>query len=110
MEGTIRSLDKEIGAFIFNRMNDIVIATAKMFRGEAQLIELSSVPPLINDNHLAYEITNYMKDLVGEGSKQENPLFGAPMHSEKVVFNEAILATGAAIHAYSAIMWLKNNK
>ena len=142
MEGTIRSLDKEVGQFIFERMNDIVTSTAKMFRGEAKLIELSSVPPLSNDDHLAHEITNYMKDLVGEksvilfesggmgsedfasysyevpslyvmlgaGTKQENPLFGEPMHSEKVVFNEDILPTGAAIHAYSAIMWLKNNK
>ena len=142
MEGTIRSLDKEVGEFIFNRMNDIVTSTAKMFRGEAELIELSSVPPLTNDNKLAHEITNYMKDLVGEqsvvlfesggmgsedfasysyevpslyvmlgaGSKQENPLFGEPMHNEKVVFNEDILPTGAAMHAYSAIMWLKNNK
>ena len=142
MEGTIRSLDKEVGEFIFNRINDIVISTAKMFRGEAELIELSSVPPLINDNNLAYEITNYMKDLVGEqsvilfesggmgsedfasysyevpslyvmlgaGSKQENTLFGQPMHNEKVVFNEDILPTGASIYAYSAIMWLKNNK
>ncbi|GAA0783090.1 M20 metallopeptidase family protein [Hathewaya limosa] len=142
MEGTIRSLDKEVGQFIFERMNDIVTSTAKMFRGEAKLIELSSVPPLNNDDNLAHEITNYMKDLVGEksvilfesggmgsedfasysyevpslyvmlgaGTKQENPLFGEPMHSEKVVFNEDILPTGAAIHAYSAIMWLKNNK
>ncbi|MBC6003444.1 amidohydrolase [Paeniclostridium sp. NSJ-45] len=142
MEGTIRSLDKEVGEFIFNRINDIVTSTAKMFRGEAELIELSSVPPLTNDNNLAYEITNYMKDLVGEqsvilfesggmgsedfasysyevpslyvmlgaGSKQENTLFGEPMHNEKVVFNEDILPTGAAIYAYSAIMWLKNNK
>ncbi|MFR9070017.1 MAG: M20 metallopeptidase family protein [Paraclostridium sp.] len=142
MEGTIRSLDKEVGEFIFNRINDIVISTAKMFRGEAELIELSSVPPLINDNNLAHEITNYMKDLVGEqsvvlfesggmgsedfasysyevpslyvmlgaGSKQENTLFGEPMHNKKVVFNEDILPTGAAIYAYSAIMWLKNNK
>ncbi|SCI73988.1 Uncharacterized hydrolase YxeP [uncultured Clostridium sp.] len=142
MEGTIRSLDKEVGEFIFNRINDIVIPTAKMFRGKAELIELSSVPPLINDNNLAHEITNYMKDLVGEqsvilfesggmgsedfasysyevpslyimlgaGSKQENTLFGQPMHNEKVVFNEDILPTGAAIYAYSAIMWLKNNK
>ncbi len=142
MEGTIRSLDKEVGEFIFNRINDIVISTAKMFRGEAELIELSSVPPLINDNNLAHEITNYMKNLVGEqsvvlfesggmgsedfasysyevpslyvmlgaGSKQENTLFGEPMHNKKVVFNEDILPTGAAIYAYSAIMWLKNNK
>lgn len=142
MEGTIRSLDKEIGEFIFNRMNDIVVSTGKMFRGEAELIELSSVPPLANDNDLAKELTSYMKELIGEksvvlfegggmgsedfasysyevpsvyimlgaGTKQENPLYGEPMHNEKVVFNEDILVTGAAIHAYSAIKWLKNNK
>lgn len=142
MEGTIRSLDKEIGEFIFNRINDIVVSTAKMFRGEAELIELSSTPPLANDNKLAHEVTSYVKDLVGEqavilfeqggmgsedfaaysyevpsvylmlgaGTKNENPLFGQPMHNEKVQFNEDILVTGAAMHAYSAIMWLKNNK
>ena len=120
-------------------MNDIITSTAKLFRGEAQLIELSSVPPLTNDDKLAHEVTNYMKDIVGEkavvlfngggmgsedfasysyevpslyimlgaGSKQENDLFGAPMHNQHVVFNEDILPTGAAVHAYSAIMWLK---
>ena len=142
MEGTIRSLNKEIGEFIFNRVNDIVISTAKMFRGEAELIELSSVPPLTNDTELSKEVTSYLKDLLGEksvvlfegggmgsedfasysykvpsvylmlgaGTKQENPLYGEAMHNEKVVFNEDILVTGAAMHAYSAIMWLKNNK
>ena len=142
MEGTIRSLDKEVGEFIFSRMKDIVESTGKMFRGEAKLIELSSVPPLANNTDLANELTGYVKDLVGEksvclfevggmgsedfasysyevpslyimlgaGSKQENDLFGAPMHNQHVVFNEDILPTGAAVHAYSAIMWLKNNK
>lgn len=142
MEGTIRSLNKEIGEFIFNRVNDIVISTAKMFRGEAELIELSSVPPLTNDTELSKEVTSYLKDLLGEksvvlfegggmgsedfasysykvpsvylmlgaGTKQENLLYGEAMHNEKVVFNEDILVTGAAMHTYSAIMWLKNNK
>ena len=142
MEGTIRSLDKELGEFIFNRINDIVTSTAKMFRGEAELIELSSVPPLANDGDLAKELTSYMKDLIGEksvvlfegggmgsedfasysyevpsvyimlgaGTKEENPLYGEPMHNQKVVFNEDILVTGAAIHTYTAITWLKNNK
>ncbi|WP_195988927.1 M20 family metallopeptidase [Clostridium sp. D53t1_180928_C8] len=142
MEGTIRSLNKEIGEFIFNRINDIVISTAKMFRGEAELIELSSVPPLTNDTELSNEVTSYLKDLLGEksvvlfegggmgsedfasysykvpsvylmlgaGTKQENSLYGEAMHNEKVVFNEDILVTGAAMHTYSAIMWLKNNK
>lgn len=142
MEGTIRSLDKEVGEFIFDRMNEIVTSTAQMLRGEAELIELSSVPPLANNDELAHELTGYMKDIVGEkavvlfeqggmgsedfasysyevpsvyimlgaGTKQENSLYGEAMHNEKVVFNEDILPTGAAIHAYSAIMWLKNNK
>ncbi|MGL5313365.1 MAG: M20 metallopeptidase family protein [Peptostreptococcaceae bacterium] len=142
MEGTIRSLNKETGEFIFNRMNDIVVATAKMFRGQAELIELSSVPPLANDTDLSKEITSYIKDMLGEqsvvifegggmgsedfasysyevpscyimlgaGIKSENEAFGEPMHNSKVVFNEDILVTGAAIHANSAITWLKNNK
>lgn len=142
MEGTIRSLNKEIGEFIFSRVNDIVISTAKMFRGEAELIELSSVPQLTNNTDLANEVTSYLKDLLGEksvvlfegggmgsedfasysykvpsvylmlgaGTKQENPLYGEAMHNEKVVFNEDILVTGAAMHTYAAIMWLKNNK
>ena len=65
MEGTIRSLDKEVGEFIFNRIKDIVEHTAKMFRGESKLVELSSVPPLSNDNDLAKEITSYVEDVVG---------------------------------------------
>lgn len=142
MEGTIRTLDKELGEFIFNRINEITVSTAKMFRGEAELIELSSVLPLSNDDNLAQEITEYMKEIVGEkkvilfnasgmgsedfaayshnvpslyvmlgaGAKEENDLFGEPMHNDKVIFNEDILPTGSAINAYSAIKWLKNNK
>lgn len=141
MEGTIRSLDKELGDFIFNRMNEIVVSTAKMFRGSAELIELSSVPPLTNDTELAKQVTSYVKDLIGEqavvlfegggmgsedfasysyevpsvymmlgaGTKQESPTYGEPMHNEKVQFNEDILATGAAMHTYCSIMWLKNH-
>ena len=142
MEGTIRSLNKELGEFIFNRMDEIVTSTAKMFRGSAELIEFSSVPPLANDTDLANELGSYVKDLIGEravvsfkgggmgsedfasysyevpsvyfmlgaGTKEENPLYGAPMHNSKVVFNEDIMVTGAAMHAYCAIQWLKNNK
>lgn len=142
MEGTLRNLNKETGDFIFSRMNDIVVSTGKMFRGEAELIELSSVPPLANDTDFSKEITSYIKDMIGEksvvlfegggmgsedfasysyevpscyimlgaGVKSENEAYGEPMHNNKVVFNEDILVTGAAIHVNSAIKWLKNNK
>lgn len=141
MEGTLRTLNKETGDFIFSRMNEIVVSTGKMFRGEAELIELSSVPPLANDTDFSKEITSYIKDMIGEksvvlfegggmgsedfasysyevpscyimlgaGVKSENEAYGEPMHNNKVVFNEDILVTGAAIHANSAITLLKNN-
>lgn len=48
--------------------------------------------------------------MLGAGTKQENTLYGEPMHNENIVFNEDILITGAAMHTYCAIMWLKNNK
>ena len=142
MEGTLRYLQKETGDFIIERMKEIVTSTAKTFRGEAEFIELSSVPPLDNDSNLVDEISEYMKEIFGEesilvfegggmgsedfasysyevpsiyitlgaGTKNENPEFGEAMHSPKVVFNEDILPKGAAIHTYSAITWLKNNK
>ncbi|MBP3906647.1 MAG: amidohydrolase [Peptostreptococcaceae bacterium] len=143
MEGTIRTLEKELGEHIFARMSEIVSSIAKMFRGEAELIELSSVPPLTNDKELAQELIGYMQEVVGErgvyafsgeggmgsedfacysyevpsvyivlgaGAKNENPAYGEPMHNSKVVFNEDILPIGAALHAHSAISWLKNNK
>lgn len=142
MEGTIRSFSKEMNAFIFKRMEDITVATAKLFRGEAKLEELASVPPLKNDNDLANEVGSYIKDIVGEksvmsfqghgmgsedfssysyevpsvyfmlgaGSQTEDPSYGMPMHHPQVVFNEDILTTGAVMHAYGAIMWLKHHQ
>ncbi|MBE6023273.1 MAG: amidohydrolase [Cellulosilyticum sp.] len=142
MEGTIRSLSREIGDFIFKRMEEITVSTAKLFRGEAKLEEMSSVPPLKNDTELANEVASYVKEIVGEqsvisfegggmgsedfasyayevpsvyfmlgaGTKQEDPLYGMPMHHPQVVFNEEILVTGAAMHAYSAMMWLKHHQ
>ena len=44
--------------------------------------------------------------MLGAGTKQENPAFGAPMHNEKVVFNEDILPRGAALHTFCALRWL----
>ncbi len=45
--------------------------------------------------------------ILGGGSKEENALYGEPMHSEKVIFNEDILPLGSAIYALAAISMLK---
>ncbi len=142
MEGTIRYFSKDIGDLLFKRIEELSTLTAKMFRGEAVVEEVSSVPPLTNNTEVANEISGYIKDIVGEksvisfrdggmgsedfasythivpsvyfllgaGTKEENPQYGYPMHHPSVMFNEDILPTGAAMHAYGAIMWLKNNK
>lgn len=47
--------------------------------------------------------------LIGAGTKEENSLFGQPMHNEKVVFDENILAKGAALHAYVALKYLNKD-
>ena len=48
--------------------------------------------------------------LLGAGSKDENSLFGKPMHNEQVIFNEDILVSGAAMEAFCAIQWLKGSR
>ena len=44
--------------------------------------------------------------LLGAGSRDEDPLFGQPMHNENVVFNEKVLPLGAALHSWCALNWL----
>lgn len=57
----------------------------------------------------AYEVPSvYM--MLGAGVKEENAAYGMPMHHPAVVFNEDILVTGAAMHAYSSMMWLKHHQ
>lgn len=142
MEGTIRTYSKEVGDTVMKRMGEMAEATAKMFRGSAKLEELSSVPPLVNDEAVADEIAGYLKEIlpaqsvvnidakgmgsedfasiaahvpsvyfiIGAGTKEQDPGYGYPMHHPSVKFDEDILVTGAASHAYSAIMWLKHHK
>lgn len=45
--------------------------------------------------------------LLGAGTREEDPRYGAPMHNERVVFNEEVLPLGAALHAYCAMKWLE---
>lgn len=140
LEGTIRTFDRDVTAQILRRIEEIAKNTAAAFRGEAEVCEIASAPPLINNPELTNQMAEYAKELFGEksvmlldgggmgsedfasytyelpcaylllgaGTAQENELYGKPMHNEKVVFNESILANGAALHAYCAIKWLEN--
>lgn len=138
LEGTIRTFDRELTARIMQRIETIAQCTAQAFRGSAEVIELASAPPLVNDPDLVNAMGDLAQQLVGQkavyrldeggmgsedfasytyelpcaylllgaGTPNENPLYGKPMHNEKVVFNEDVLPLGAALHTWCALNWL----
>lgn len=140
IEGTIRTFDRDLSGWVFQRIKAIAKGSAAAFRGSAAVEEISSAPPLRNDPKLTEQMAGFVSALFGEktvyrmdeggmgsedfasytyelpcvylllgaGTEQENPLYGKPMHNEKVVFNEDIVSKGAAIHTYCAMKWLAN--
>lgn len=64
MEGTIRYKNKETGDRIYTRIGEIAQNVAHAFRGEARLSELSSAPPLVNNDDMVREMSEYVKQIV----------------------------------------------
>ncbi len=141
LEGSVRTFERQLTEKILSRIESISADIAGAFRGQAQVRELASAPPLINDIPLTDRMSGYAEELfgrqavyrmdeggmgsedfasytyelpcsyilIGAGSAAENPLYGLPMHSEKVVFSEDILTKGAALHTYCALRWLEQS-
>ena len=62
MEGTIRTMDRDLASQIFTRMEEIALQTALMFRGSAEVEEMASVPPLHNHAGMVREIAGYIRE------------------------------------------------
>ena len=56
LEGTIRTFDRELTARIMERIQAIAENTAVAFRGSAQVEEIASAPPLVNDPALMEQV------------------------------------------------------
>ena len=65
LEGTIRTMKREVTANILQRISDIATGTAKLFRGNAEVVELASAPPLINDSELIEELAANCREICG---------------------------------------------
>lgn len=63
LEGTIRTLDRDLSAQIFKRIEEISTQTAALFRGTATVTEIASAPPLHNDEEMTKTIAGYIKDI-----------------------------------------------
>lgn len=63
MEGTIRTLDRDLAKTIFERIETISKQTAALFRGEAEVVEIASAPPLLNNVEMVKEMSQYVKGI-----------------------------------------------
>lgn len=66
MEGTIRTFDRELTARIMERIQAIAEHTAAAFRGSAQVEEIASAPPLVNDPALMEQVSGWAEELAGK--------------------------------------------
>lgn len=64
--GTIRTYDEKLPSQIMERIREIAENTARAFRGEATVCEVSSVMTLKNDTELMSEMSGYAEELFGE--------------------------------------------
>ena len=62
MEGTIRTLDRDLATQIYKRIEEISTQTAALFRGQATVTEIASAPPLHNDEEMTKTIADYIKE------------------------------------------------
>lgn len=63
LEGTIRTLDRDLSAQIYKRIEEISTQTASLFRGQATVTEIASAPPLHNDEEMTKTIADYIREV-----------------------------------------------
>ena len=66
LEGTIRTFDRDLSASLLERIRVIAESTAAAFRGSAQVEEMASAPPLVNDPDLTEQAACWAEALAGK--------------------------------------------
>lgn len=137
LQGTLRTYNADIRKKLVTRMHEITDATAAMFHTKITYEVLSALPSTYTDPKLLKELTGYVSEIDEEIKhitnykitpsddfafiSQKVPtvyfMLGCnvvgntyPHHNPNVLFNEECMPYGAAIYAYCAFNWLKNNK
>lgn len=137
---TLRAQTPEKFDFLKERVESIAEHIAAAFRGSVEIVSEHALPAPYNTPTLTDEYAGYLTELLGEdqvivadkgmgagddfayvtdqvpgallnlgfGSRAEG--YTTAGHNPKVIFNEAALPTGAAVHAYLAMRWLETHK
>jgi metal-dependent amidase/aminoacylase/carboxypeptidase family protein len=95
LHGTIRCHSRELLEKLMNRITEMVSATAKSFRSQAEVHFLKTFPPTNNDSSIAAHFTSVFESIAGEGTAiiRNNP----SMYAEDFAFYQQILK-GIFIH------------
>ena len=135
IEGTMRSFNPEVQAYLKTRIPELVSAIASSYRGHAEVEYLSDVQAVINEPLLTRQVQGYLNEL-SQGQFAVRPtepvtasedfafistrvpsvmmMLGAevdegesyPLHNAKAVFNEEALPIGSAALAQIAFRYL----
>ncbi len=138
MEGTTRAYSGKVREYMKKRMEEICVGVAAAYRCECTVEWPFGVSPNENDPALQEEIIGGIREFLGEEKVLQNPasmgsedfanvsqavpsvfvslgarveddskVFG--QHSNHVLFDERVFATGAAVYANTAMRWLKKH-
>ncbi|MCD8022901.1 MAG: M20 family metallopeptidase [Lachnospiraceae bacterium] len=137
---TIRAPRPENYEFLVKRICEVAEHIAAAFRGSVEIEKNDMIPAPYNEPSLTEEYAKYATELLGEenviltddslgagddfahvtdvvpgallnvgfGTREEGYTYGG--HNPHVVFNEAALPVGTAVHAYLAMRWLQEHK
>ena len=137
---TIRAPGRDKFDFLVQRVISVAEHIAAAFRGSVEIQREHTIPAPYNNPSLTEDYTRYATEILGEenviltdeafgagddfayvtdavpgallnvgfGSRGEGYVHGG--HNPLVVYNEAALPVGAAIHAYLAMRWLQEHK
>ncbi len=137
MEGTLRTFDEELRAFLLDRIRTVCDHTAQAFRGSVQIEVLYSTCSLGIDEAVAQSVARGWKNeglqiirqdakmsgsedfaevaarvpstffVLGGGTAKEG--CSAALHNPEICFSEDALPYGAAAYASGAAAWLADN-
>lgn len=137
MEGTLRTFNETLRAYLLERIETICTCTAEAFRGRAFVTNLCSTCSLNIDEAVAETVAEGWKEtgltmikrgdkmsgsedfaeitarvpstffVVGGGTAEDG--CGCSLHNPKIRFREEALIYGAAAYASGAEMWLKKH-
>lgn len=136
---TLRAPTPENFQFLKERVESVAQHIAAAFRGSVEIESDMALPAPFNTPALTDEYAGYLKELLGEdrvivadkgigagddfafvtdqvpgallnlgfGSRAEG--YVSAGHNPKVIYNEAALAAGTAVHVYLAMRWLEDH-